>query len=244
MKDLICAICNNSFTQDHWKQKFCSPKCAKKFEIIRKRIAQEKYRKKNWEIIKKKNSIIRKKRIEKDPNYTRSVYEVMKKNNPETLKRRSIKNRESIRNDPEKLQRRRNTINQWYKKKRKTDPFYKIRGALTGRLNSFLKNKNIKKNNSILKLIGCSKDQLIKYLESKFYNHTVTNEQMNWNNYGKKIHGKKNTWEIDHTIPYNHFKDEDLSNIDVQKKINHFTNLQPMWAEENRSKGGKIRINK
>ena len=54
MKDLICAICNNSFTQDHWKQKFCSPKCAKKFEIIRKRIAQEKYRKKKLGDNKKK----------------------------------------------------------------------------------------------------------------------------------------------------------------------------------------------
>jgi hypothetical protein len=192
MKNLICAICNNSFTQDHWKQKFCSQKCAKKFEIIRKRISQEKYRKKNWEIIKKKNLIIRKKRIEKDSNYTRSVYEVMKKNNPETIKRFSIKNRESIRNDPEKLKRRRNTINQWFKKKRKTDPFYKIRGALSGRLNSFLKNNNIKKSNSILELIGCTKDQLIKHLESKFYNHIVTNEQMNWGNYGKKIHGKNN----------------------------------------------------
>jgi hypothetical protein len=242
MKNLICAICNNSFTQDHWKQKFCSQKCAKKFEIIRKRISQEKYRKKNWEIIKKKNLIIRKKRIEKDSNYTRSVYEVMKKNNPETIKRFSIKNRESIRNDPEKLKRRRNTINQWFKKKRKTDPFYKIRGALSGRLNSFLKNNNIKKSNSILELIGCTKDQLIKHLESKFYNHIVTNEQMNWGNYGKKIYGKKNTWEVDHILPYNHFKNEDLNNIEVQKIINHFTNLQPLWAEENRSKSDKIKI--
>jgi hypothetical protein len=242
MKNLICAICNNSFTQDHWKQKFCSQKCAKKFEIIRKRISQEKYLKKNWEIIKKKNLIIRKKRIEKDSNYTRSVYEVMKKNNPETIKRFSIKNRESIRNDPEKLKRRRNTINQWFKKKRKTDPFYKIRGALSGRLNSFLKNNNIKKSNSILELIGCTKDQLIKHLESKFYNHIVTNEQMNWGNYGKKIHGKKNTWEVDHILPYNHFKNEDLNNIEVQKIINHFTNLQPLWAEENRSKSDKIKI--
>ena len=54
MKEKKCKVCQAKFTPYKSTQIVCSPKCAKKFEIIRKRIAQEKYRKKNWEIIKKK----------------------------------------------------------------------------------------------------------------------------------------------------------------------------------------------
>ena len=92
-------------------------------------------------------------------------------------------------------------------------------------------------------MIGCSKDYLIKFLESKFYDHPVTGEQMNWKNYGKFIIGGKKKWEIDHIKPYTAFKDQDLDDIAIQKIINHYSNLQPMWAEENRSKGGKFSKN-
>jgi len=51
---------------------------------------------------------------------------------------------------------------------------------------------------------------------------------MNWSNYGK--------WHIDHIKSCASF---DLSKKSEQKKCFHYTNLQPLWAEENIKKGGK-----
>lgn len=56
---------------------------------------------------------------------------------------------------------------------------------------------------------------------------------MNWGNHG--LEG----WHIDHIIPCNAF---DLSDESQQKKCFHFSNLQPLWAFENLSKGDRINL--
>jgi len=53
---------------------------------------------------------------------------------------------------------------------------------------------------------------------------------MTWDNYG--YYG----WHIDHKVPCSNF---DLSKPEEQYKCFHYTNLQPLWAEENLIKGGK-----
>lgn len=74
---------------------------------------------------------------------------------------------------------------------------------------------------SSFEIIGCSKDDLRKHLESKF-KHGMT-----WGNYGKH-------WHIDHIVPLISAKSAD----DV-KRLCHWTNLQPLTAFENISKGSK-----
>lgn len=49
---------------------------------------------------------------------------------------------------------------------------------------------------------------------------------MTWDNYGKG----REKWSIDHIIPLTKI---DLSNIEEFKKVNHFTNLQPLWNIDN-----------
>ena len=56
---------------------------------------------------------------------------------------------------------------------------------------------------------------------------------MNWDNYG--FYG----WHIDHIIPLDFY---DLQNREEFLKACHYTNLQPLWAEENITKGNKIVI--
>ena len=77
---------------------------------------------------------------------------------------------------------------------------------------------------SSFEIIGCSKDDLRKHLESKF------RDGMTWQNYGKH-------WHIDHIIPLISSK-----SVDEIKRLCHWTNLQPLTAFENISKGAKIPV--
>lgn len=93
---------------------------------------------------------------------------------------------------------------------------YKISRLLRSRIRSAL--KGISKSKKTMELIGCNIDFFIKYIESKF------EDGMSWDNYG--YYG----WHVDHIIPCASF---DLSDEEQQKECFHYTNLQPMWGEEN-----------
>ena len=70
-------------------------------------------------------------------------------------------------------------------------------------------------------------------LQYRAYMESLWKEGMSWNNYG---HGK-GKWTIDHIIPKSHF---DLTDPEQYKKCSHYTNTQPMWYEENVSKGDRL----
>jgi len=111
----------------------------------------------------------------------------------------------------------------WCRNRRKTNMEYRLIDSLRGRLNSALRKRNVVKLETTMKLVGCSMPELIKYLENKF------KPGMSWKNREK--------WHIDHIIPCISF---DLSKLENQQKCFHYTNLQPLWAHENYSKGKKI----
>ena len=72
-------------------------------------------------------------------------------------------------------------------------------------------------------LLGCSFETARKHIESLF------KPGMSWNNYGK--------WHMDHIIPCASF---DLRCPVQQLACCHYTNLQPLWAFDNMSKGSQI----
>lgn len=108
------------------------------------------------------------------------------------------------------------------KRRRKSDS-YRIEDSLRRRLNKALHGKA--KYESALKVLGCSVEDFKIYLESKF------DVGMSWENYGQ--------WHIDHIMPCAIF---DLSKPEHQKRCFHFSNMQPMWAEDNLRKRDKISI--
>ena len=110
-----------------------------------------------------------------------------------------------------------------YEKNRKlTDAEFKLLKTLRSRLGCAIKRQNSNKNNTTIELLGCSVSFLKGFLEAKF------KEGMTWENHGE--------WHIDHIKPCASFY---LLDEEEQKKCFHYTNLQPLWASENLSKGCK-----
>ena len=70
--------------------------------------------------------------------------------------------------------------------------------------------------------VGCNLQELREHLEKQF---TIG---MSWENQGQ--------WHIDHIRPCASF---DLSKEEERHKCFHYTNLQPLWASDNLSKGSK-----
>lgn len=113
-----------------------------------------------------------------------------------------------------------------YEKNRKlVDPEFKLATTLRSRLGNAISQIKAEKSDSTLNLTGCTIKELKNYLEEQF------TEGMTWDNHGD--------WHIDHIKPICAF---DLSSEEEQKRCFHFTNLQPLWAEDNLSKGGKYLI--
>lgn len=78
-----------------------------------------------------------------------------------------------------------------------------------------------KKKGRCREYIGCTFDELRRHLESQF------KPGMTWSNHGE--------WEIDHIKPLVAFNLTD----DLQARAAwHFSNLQPLWKHENRTKQG------
>lgn len=79
-----------------------------------------------------------------------------------------------------------------------------------------------KKPTKTFEWIGCTPEQLKTHFESLFQ------EGMAWENYGE--------WHVDHKRPISSFKPEEW------EQINHYTNLQPLWAKDNLSKKNKFQV--
>jgi hypothetical protein len=107
-------------------------------------------------------------------------------------------------------------------KRRLVDPDFKLAHMLRQRISKALK-QGWKAGSAVADL-GCSVAELRLYLESKFQTG------MSWENYGKR------GWHIDHIQPLSSF---DLTDPEQFKVAVHFSNLQPLWAEENYRKSNK-----
>jgi len=98
----------------------------------------------------------------------------------------------------------------------RNDPQVRLAANLRNRLRSALKGVN--KSASTLELLGCNTEELKNHIEDQF------TEGMNWDNVmNGKIH-------IDHIRPCASF---DLTDPEQQRACFNYTNLQPLWAEDN-----------
>jgi len=105
---------------------------------------------------------------------------------------------------------------------RKTDINYKITRKYKNRIRK--KVRDIVKEKYGLgssRILGCTTKEFKAHIEALF------KPGMNWQNYSFE------GWHLDHIKPLALFN---LENPEEVKKAFHFTNYQPLWAEENRIK--------
>lgn len=161
-----------------------------------------------WEMLYEEASMISVKEAQKDVTWA---------NHPAaiawySMKRYYEKNPERpiLLTEDEKLERKKK-----YEKLRRQDPIFRIKENIRKRLREKLKGSS--GTNAVT---GCTSQELRQWLESKFKG------SMSWDNYGT-------AWHVDHVRP--------CASFDVLVKadrlaMNHYTNLQPMWAKTNMKK--------
>ena len=111
-------------------------------------------------------------------------------------------------------------INAHKRQRTQTDVNFRMVNNLRRRLGNALNGHT--KSASTMELLGCTAQQCNAHLESQFA------VGMSWDNRAE--------WHIDHIKPCAAF---DLSLESHQRACFHYSNLQPLWARDNLSKGAK-----
>ena len=139
-----------------------------------------------------------------------------RQNNPE----RQREYAQAYREDPANRAKRA----EWRRKRIDADPGFRMESVLRTRLGHALRGI-APKSKRTRELIGCTPAELTKHLEAQFL------PGMSWENYGQ------DTWHVDHIRPCASF---DLTDPEQQQACFHFSNLQPLWAEDNMRKGARV----
>ena len=148
----------------------------------------------------------------------------------QTQKARNEKQRERYEKNKNECNRKRReyrrknaeVIRERFKYRYATDELYRLTVLSRGRLTKIFMKKGYSKDNSSRDLIGLEWEDLKVCIEAMF------TDGMTWSNYGS-------AWHIDHIYPLSRAK-----NKRHLEELCHYSNLQPLWAEENLSKGDKI----
>lgn len=108
------------------------------------------------------------------------------------------------------------------RKRRLSDPLFKLSGNMRNLIKNSFNREYTEKSKKTIEIIGINFNEFKKYIENQF------TSEMNWGNYGAY-------WEIDHIYPISLAKNEE----DIIR-LNHYTNLRPLYKADNRSKTNKL----
>ena len=174
-------------------------------------------RKKDREANKERTAAAQKEYREKNANKIREKDKIRYQENKEewaiTQKKYRKNNKDKIREQDKLYMRRR----------RAEDATFRYSMNIRSRVSKLL--SGVIRSKATEELLGCTYAEGRRHLEKQF------SEGMTWDSYG--LHG----WHVDHIIPCASF---DLSDPEQQKECFHYTNLQPLWAEDNLKKSDKI----
>ena len=157
----------------------------------------------------------REKNKEKLNEYVKTWYEQNKEYRKKYIKEYRENNVDKIRQ-----------IKRDYERKRKaSDPLYKLISNFRTAIYQVLKESNVEKNGHYFDILGYTPEELINHLEKQF------TEGMTWENYGE--------FHVDHKLPISSFNIKEIGDEEFMKCWS-LDNLQPMWGEENIRKSNKV----
>jgi hypothetical protein len=117
--------------------------------------------------------------------------------------------------------RRRPLISKYRRERYQLDNLFRLRDGISSLIGNSFRKKGYSKKSKTNQILGVDYKGFMKHIESQFM------EGMTWDNRG--------LWELDHKIPVSLGKTEEEI-----IKLNHYSNFQPLWREENRKKSNKI----
>ena len=104
-----------------------------------------------------------------------------------------------------------------------TDPIFHLSNLIRGSLYKALAKGQLSKEAQTTQILGCSYEELRTHLENQFW------PGMTWENMGRS------GWAVDHIIPLAPAKTKE----DILK-LSHFSNLQPLWFDDNSKKKDRL----
>lgn len=109
---------------------------------------------------------------------------------------------------------------EYRKKEYASDPMYSLKKRIRNLIGLSITNRGYTKKSKTYSILGCDFDQFMNHIEQGFI------DGMNWDN--------RDQWHIDHIVPLATAQSEE----DVIR-LNHYTNLRPLWAIDNLRKGSR-----
>jgi hypothetical protein len=113
-------------------------------------------------------------------------------------------------------------VNRYKRNQRVTNIQYMLKDRIRATLGRALRRQFVKKSKRTMELVGCTPRELKAHIEAQFV------DGMTWET--------RHLWHVDHRRPLGSF---DLRDIEQQRQAMHFTNLQPLWSQDNHRKSNK-----
>lgn len=109
---------------------------------------------------------------------------------------------------------------EWQKRKMETDPMFRFISQTRQAIRKSIRKMGYRKSGTTSRILGCDWAQFRKHIEAQFL------KGMSWEN--------RSEWHIDHIVPIS-----SASSQEDVLRLNHFTNLRPLWARDNCAKSSK-----
>ena len=112
--------------------------------------------------------------------------------------------------------------NEYIRNRMLNEPLFKLKMNIRCLIKNSVKRQFTEKSKRTQEILGCTFEEFKLHLESQF------DENMNWKNQGTY-------WHMDHIIPISSAQNEEEVYM-----LNHYTNFQPLYWEDNLRKGNKM----
>jgi hypothetical protein len=209
----ICKICTNLRLNARRRQR------CKEDEVYRKKCNRDDYERRKKKMLT--DEVYRKKQMIKKTEKLKRKRFVDDDFRIKHNRKRTERRKKQRKTDNDYRLKHNRKITEKMKKRYYSDPIYKLRKDISRNLRQMFKNKGETKKEKTHEILGIPLKDFYDYIQSLFV------EEMSWENRGK--------WHIDHIVP--------ISLGETREEIiylNHYTNLRPLWANDNLSKSDKI----